>query len=314
MKYQYTVGIDLGGTNTAFGIADASGKIVSKGTMPTTGHESVAAYVLALNDRIAPLMEQVGKGNIAGVGIGAPNGNYFTGKIEFAPNLPWSGVIPLAQMVSDALGLKAWLTNDAKAAAIGEMTYGAARGMNDFVMVTLGTGLGSGIVSNGKMIYGHDGLAGELGHIIAERNGRKCNCGRKGCLERYASATGIVLTAEEWLAERKDATTLQDANGKLTARMIQEAAFAGDTFAIALYDYTARILGQSLADVVALTSPEAIIFFGGLANAGPLLLEPLQKYLEYDLLSIYQRKVKLLLSQLADADAAILGACAMAWE
>ncbi len=308
------LGIDIGGTNTAYGIVNRRGEILMKGSLPTTGHATVADYIAAINTELSPLLEKLGRDNVVGVGIGAPNGNFYTGEIIFAPNLPWQGVIiPMANLVGEALGIKAILTNDANAAAIGEMAYGAARGMKDFILVTLGTGLGSGFVANGQMVYGHDGLAGELGHVIAERNGRKCNCGRYGCLERYASATGIVITAELWLAERTDETSLRGHNGKLTARMIQEAAQKGDTFALELYEYTAMILGQTLADMVAVTSPEAIVFFGGLANAGDMLLVPAKKHLEEQLLNIYKNKVKILKSGLPDADAAILGASALAW-
>ncbi len=308
-----SLGIDIGGTNTAYGLVNRRGEIITKGSLPTTGHATVEAYISALQTELVPVIKKAGLENISGTGIGAPNGNYYTGEIIFAPNLPWKGIIPLANLISEALGLKAILTNDANAAAIGEMTYGAAKGMKDFIMVTLGTGLGSGFVANGQVIYGHDGLAGELGHVIAVRNGRLCNCGRKGCLERYASATGLVITAELWLAERNDATSLRAHKGNLTARMIQEAARKGDTFALELYEFTAGILGQTLADMVAVTSPEAIIFFGGLANAGDMLLVPAKKHLEDNLLNIYKNKVTLLQSALPDADAAILGASALAW-
>ena len=308
-----TLGIDIGGTNTAYGLVNRRGEIITKGNLPTTGHGTVEDYISALQKELVPVIKKAGLENIAGTGIGAPNGNYYTGEIIFAPNLPWKGIIPLANLISEALGLRAILTNDANAAAIGEMTYGAAKGMKDFIMVTLGTGLGSGFVSNGQVIYGHDGLAGELGHVIAVRNGRLCNCGRKGCLERYASATGLVITAELWLVERNDATSLRSHKGNLTARMIQEVARKGDAFALELYEYTAGILGQTLADMVAVTSPEAIIFFGGLANAGDMLLVPAKKHLEDNLLNIYKNKVTLLQSALPDADAAILGASALAW-
>jgi glucokinase len=245
--------------------------------------------------------------------MGAPNGNFYTGEIVLAPNLPWRGVIPVVKIVTELLDLKTTLTNDANAAAIGEMMYGAAKGMKDFILVTLGTGVGSGFVANGQMIYGHDGFAGELGHVIAVRDGRKCGCGRNGCLEAYASATGIVRTANEWLDERNDASILRAHKDKITAKLIHEAAEQGDALAIELFDYTAKILGQVLADMVAITSPEAIIFFGGLAQAGDLLLGPVHKYMEENMLNIFQNKVTLLQSALPDADAAILGASALAW-
>ena len=250
----------------------------------------------------------------AGIGVGAPNGNFHTGEIVFAPNLPWTGIIPLAKMIAEATGIETTLTNDANAAAIGEMIYGAAKGMKDFVVVTLGTGLGSGFVANGQLIYGHDGFAGELGHVIAVRDGRRCGCGRNGCLETYASATGIVRTAEQWLEEKKDDTVLRKQAGKITSAGIFDAAKAGDKFAVALFEYTGKILGQALADVVAITSPEAIILFGGLANAGTLLLEPAKRHMEDNLLHIYKNRVPLIQSILPGADAAILGASALAWD
>ncbi len=314
MTEPLALGIDIGGTNTAFGIVNRRGEMILKGSLPTTGHGSVENFIGALKNAIVPVMEQAGHNNIIGAGIGAPNGNFFTGDIVFAPNLPWRGIIHMARLVGEALGLKAKLTNDANAAAIGEMTYGAAKGMKDFILVTLGTGLGSGFVANGELIYGHDGFAGELGHVIAIRDGRKCGCGRYGCLETYASATGIVYSAEELLNEVDDDTILRQYQGKITAKMIHEAAEQGDAFAIELFEFTARILGQTLADTVAITSPEVIIFFGGLANAGDLLLEPgCINTWKKNLLNIYQNKVRLLQSALPDADAAILGASALAW-
>ena len=308
------LGIDIGGTNTSYGIVNKQGKIIQKGSLSTTGHGSIEDYIAALKNETLPAMEKAGRSNITGAGIGAPNGNFFTGEVVFAPNLPWHGVIPMAKLIGAALGLKATLTNDAKAAAIGEMMYGAAKGVKDFIMVTLGTGLGSGFVANGQIIYGHDGLAGELGHVIAVRDGRKCNCGRNGCLERYASATGIVITAEQWLNERNDATLLRINKGAITAKMVHEAAAQGDAFALELFDFTGKILGQCLADAVAITSPQAIIFFGGLAKSGDLLITPVRKFLEANLLHIYKNKVALLQSALPDADAAILGASALVWN
>jgi glucokinase len=312
MTQPLALGIDIGGTNTSFGIVDATGNILVKGSMPTRG-DTVEDYIEALKNNLAPLFDQVGHGNIAGVGIGVPNGDFLTGEVVFAPNLPWKGIIPLAKLASGALHLKAVLNNDANAAAIGEMHYGAARGMKDFIMVTLGTGLGGGFVANGRMIYGHDGLAGELGHVIAIRGGRRCNCGRDGCLERYASATGIVITAEEWLEERNDETVLRKNKGEVTAKMIHEAAEAGDAFALALFEYTGKILGLVLADMVAITSPKAIILFGGLARSGELILGPTRRHMEENLLHIYKNKTAVIHSALPGADAAILGASALVW-
>lgn len=307
------LGIDIGGTNTSFGIVDRRGEILYRGHMPTTGHHTVHQYIAALGRELAPVLEKAGKEDIVGIGVGAPNGNYFTGEIAYAPNLPWEGVIPMVKLLSEALHLKVTLTNDANAAAIGEMAYGAAKGMKDFIVVTLGTGVGSGFVANGEMIYGHDGFAGELGHVIAVRNGRKCGCGRYGCLETYASATGIVRTAEEWMVEREDDSLLRRHQGDVTAKMIHDAAEKGDAFAIEIFEFTGKILGQTLADAVAITSPQAIIFFGGLAKAGELIIGPVREHMEANLLKIYKNKISLLHSALPDADAAILGASALVW-
>jgi glucokinase len=272
----------------------------------------VQDYVAVLGDKVRGLMDDVGRDRVTGVGVGAPNGNFFTGEIAYAPNLPWKGVIPLARLLGETLNKKVTLTNDANAAAIGEMMYGAAKGMKDFVVVTLGTGLGSGFVANGQLIYGHDGFAGELGHVVAVRDGRACGCGRKGCLETYASATGIVRSAKEWLETRKDETVLRNA-AELSSEKIFEAAEAGDAMALELFEYTGMILGQILADAVAITSPQAIIFFGGLAKAGDMLMKHVRYHMEENLLFVYKNKVALLYSALHDADAAILGASALAW-
>jgi glucokinase len=311
MTQVLAAGIDIGGTNTSFGIVDDGGHILEKGTMPTAGYKTVEEYIAALQDKLMPMITRAGMNNMKGIGVGAPNGNYHTGEIAYAPNLPWKGIIPFAQLVRRALGLNVSLTNDAKAAAIGEKKFGVAQDMTNFIMVTLGTGLGSGFVANGQIIYGDDGFAGEMGHITAVRDGRKCNCGKLGCLERYASATGIVITAEEWLDTGNVETVLRPHKGKISAKMIHKAADAGDTFALELFEFTGKILGQSLADMVAITSPEAIIFFGGLAKAGDLLLSPTKKHMEANLLGIYKGKVKLLLSGLPDSDAAIVGASAL---
>lgn len=313
MMEPVALGIDIGGTNTAFGIVNRRGELLERGSVPTRGHATVEDFMDALAAAIAPLAERVDRERLLGAGIGAPNGNYYTGEIAFAPNLPWKGVIPLAQLAEAALGMPCRVTNDANAAAAGEMEYGAAKGMDNFLLVTLGTGLGSGFVANGQIIYGHDGFAGELGHVIAVRDGRLCGCGRHGCLETYCSATGVVRTATEWLETRTDASQLRAVPQPITAKAIYEAAAAGDALALAIFDYTARILGQTLADTVAITSPEAIIFFGGLAHAGDLLLGPVKRYMEANMLNIYQDKVRLLRSVLPDADAAILGASALVW-
>jgi glucokinase len=307
------IGIDIGGTNTVFGLVNRRGEIIGKGRIPTIGHATIADFIESLHIAVTAMLDGVNRTEIAGVGIGAPNANYYTGEIANAANLEWKGVIPLARLIEDALGLKATVTNDANAAAIGEMTYGVARGMSDFIMVTLGTGVGSGFVANGQVVYGHDGFAGELGHVIVERNGRLCGCGRKGCLETYASATGIVRTAHEWLRDESLSTSLRQHQQPLTASIIQQNAEAGDKLAIKLYEYTGEILGRTLADIVAITSPQSIVFFGGLCHAGKLIIEPTQRAMEENMMSIYRNKISLVRSALPDADAAILGASALVW-
>lgn len=307
------LGIDIGGTNTSLGLVNKRGDILARASLLTTESELLDVYIQKMADTAKELMNNVKEGRVVGVGIGAPNGNFYTGEVANAANLPWKGVIPLANLVENHLHLQVTVTNDANAAAVGEMMYGAARGMKDFFMVTLGTGVGSGFVANGQLIYGHDGFAGELGHTIAVRDGRLCGCGRKGCLERYCSATGIVLTAKERLEESGVESALRKYTDTLSAKLIYEVAVKGDELALDIFDYTAKILGQSLADIVAITSPEAIILFGGLSNSGPVLLTPTKKYMEENLLNIFQNKVKIIPSELPNADAAILGASALVW-
>ncbi len=313
MNEPFALGIDIGGTNSAFGLVNRRGEIIIKSSFRTKGHDTVEDYIVALKAAIMPVIAEVGKENVIGAGIGAPSGNYFTGEIVNAPNMPWQGVIPMASLVHDALRIKTTLTNDANAAAIGEMMYGTAKGIKDFILVTLGTGVGSGFVANGQLIYGHDGFAGELGHVIAVREGRMCNCGRKGCLETYASATGIVHTAEDWLQTRNDDSLLRAHKGKITAKLIHEAGEQGDKLALEIFAYTGTILGQTLADAVAITSPAAIIFFGGLAKSGDMLLSHVHRHMEENMLHLYRNKVTFLQSALPDADAAILGASALVW-
>lgn len=317
MEKPYVVGIDIGGTNTVFGIVDARGNIISNGAVKTAAFGDVEEYADNVCKHLLPLIEaQGGVEKIKGIGIGAPNGNYYSGTIEFAPNLPWKGVIPLAAMFEERLGIPAALTNDANAAAVGEMTYGAARGMKDFIMITLGTGVGSGIVINGQVVYGHDGFAGELGHVIVRRdNGRLCGCGRKGCLETYCSATGVARTARELLAARTDASLLRNIPVEsITSKDVYEAAVQGDGIALDIFSYTGEILGEALADFIAFSSPEAIVLFGGLAKSGDYIIDPIQKAIDDNILTIFKRKAKLLVSELKDSDAAVLGASALAWE
>lgn len=312
MTKKLVLGIDIGGTNTVWGIVDAKGQICSSGKLSTKGHLNPEAFMQALYTSVHTAAPAEFMAQITGIGIGAPNGNYYSGCIEFAPNLEWKGVIPLKDLSEKHFQIKTRITNDANAAALGEMQYGAARGMKDFIMVTLGTGVGSGFVANGSLIYGHDGLAGELGHVIAIRNGRDCGCGRKGCLETYTSATGVVRTAQEMLENYPRKSLLQDV--PLSSKEIAVAAEKGDELSLKIFDFTAEILGQILADAVAITSPCAIILFGGLSQSGDLLMKPLKKYFEKNLLSIYQNKVRILSSQLPESDAAVLGAAGLAWN
>ena len=316
MEKPYVVGIDIGGTNTVFGVVDARGTILYSGSIKTGKYADVNDYVAELAKGLKSVIDQAGgPDKIKGVGVGAPNGNFFNGCIEFAPNLPWKGILPLAAMFEERLGIPTALTNDANAAAIGEMTYGAARGMKDFIMITLGTGVGSGIVINGQMVYGHDGFAGELGHVIARRDGRVCGCGRKGCLETYCSATGVARTAREFLAARTDASLLRNIPAEnITSKDVYDAAVQGDKLAQEIFEFTGNILGEALADAIAFSSPEAIVLFGGLAKSGDYIMKPIQKAIDDNILNIYKGKTKLLVSELKDSDAAVLGASALAWE
>jgi glucokinase len=316
MEKPYAIGIDIGGTNSVFGVVDKRGHIINQGSIKTGTYLEINDYVTHLAAGVQEIIDQVGgTGNVKGVGVGAPNGNYFTGCIEFAPNLPWKGVIPLAQMLTDKLNIPVVLTNDANAAAIGEMTYGAARGMKDFVVITLGTGVGSGIVVNGQLVYGHDGFAGELGHTTIRRDGRLCGCGKKGCLETYSSATGVARTAREFLETRTEPSLLRELDpADITSKDVYDAAVKGDKMAKDIFEMTGLILGESFADFVAFSSPEAIILFGGLTKAGKLIFDPVRKHMEENMLPIYRNKIKLLMSELKESDAAVLGASALGWE
>lgn len=316
MEKPYAIGIDIGGTNTVFGIVDKRGHIINQGSIKTGTYKEINEYVTNLAISVQEIIDQVGgSGNIKGIGVGAPNGNYFTGCIEFAPNLPWKGVIPLAQMLTDKLNIPVALTNDANAAAIGEMTYGAARGMKDFIVITLGTGVGSGIVVNGQLVYGHDGFAGELGHTTIIREGRICGCGKKGCLETYSSATGVARTAKEYLQTRKDPSLLRELDfDTIESKDVYDAAVKGDKLAMEIFEFTGQLLGESFADFVAFSSPEAIILFGGLAKSGKFIFDPVRKHMEENMLPIFRNKIKLLMSELKESDAAVLGASALGWE
>ena len=316
MEKPYVVGIDIGGTNTVFGIVDARGTVLASSSIKTGAYSEVEDYVDAVCKNLVPLLEaNGGVDKIKGIGVGAPNGNYYTGTIEFAPNLPWKGVIPLAKLFEQRLGIPTALTNDANAAAIGEMTYGAARGMKDFIMITLGTGVGSGIVINGQLVYGHDGFAGELGHVIIRRDGRLCGCGRNGCLETYCSATGVARTAREFLTASTEPSLLRSIPAEnITSKDVYDAAVQGDQLAVNIFNFTGTILGEALADAIAFSSPEAIILFGGLAKSGEYIFKPIRESIEKNVLNIYKGKTKLLMSELKDSDAAVLGASALGWE
>ncbi len=315
----YVIGLDLGGTNSVFGIVDSRGDIKATTSIKTQGYgDNAEAYVDACVEALQLIIDQVGGiEKIKAMGIGAPNGNYYNGTIEFAPNLEWghNGVVPLAKMFSDRLGIPVALTNDANAAAIGEMTYGVARGMKNFIVLTLGTGVGSGIVINGQLVYGSDSFAGELGHVIVKENGRLCGCGRKGCLEAYCSATGVARSAREFLANSDEPSLLRDIDPeKITSYDVSVAAGKGDKIANEIYQYTGKILGEACANFATFCSPEAFIFFGGLVKAGDLIMNPIKKAYDESVLKVYQGKAKFLVSGLDGSSAAVLGASAVGWD
>ncbi len=311
------IGIDIGGTGTKYGIVDRVGNLLFSGEMSTRNHMEVMPYIDDLYENIAPLIEQAGGiGRIKGIGIGAPNGNYYKNTIEYAANLPWKGIIPFGKMAEDKFKLPVVLTNDANAAAIGEMMYGAAQGMNDFIMITLGTGVGSGIVANGKLVYGHDGFAGELGHTIIIPDGRLHEGTQKrGSLESYASATGVRLSAIEFLQKSDKPSLLRNIPfNEIDSKKVYEAAIEGDELAKEIFEFTGKILGMALANFVMFSSPEAIVLFGGLTKAGDFILKPTREHMEANLIQVFENKVKILVSHLKESDAAILGASALVWE
>lgn len=315
----YVIGLDLGGTNSVFGIVDSRGEIKATTAIKTQGYEKVEDYVDACVTALEPIIEQVGGiEQIKAMGIGAPNGNYYKGTIEFAPNLSWGheGIVPLADMFKERLGIPVGLTNDANAAAIGEMAYGVARGMKNFIVITLGTGVGSGIVINGQVVYGCDGFAGELGHVIMRReNGRSCGCGRNGCLEAYCSATGVARTARELLATTEEPSLLRELDPEqITSLDVSIAAGKGDALANRIYEFTGQMLGEACADFAAFSSPEAFIFFGGMTKAGDLIMNPIKEAYEKNVLKIFRGKAQFLISGLEGSSAAVLGASAIGWE
>lgn len=316
MDSSFVVGIDVGGQTSKIGVVDARGTVLAQTVIRTDTYEQVEPYIAELAEAVKKLIKESGtEGKVRGVGVGAPNGNYYTGTIENAPNLLWGRQkVEFAKLLNKALNLPVALTNDANAAAVGEMTYGAARGMKNFIMITLGTGVGSGIVINGEVVYGHDGFAGELGHVAAVRNnGRFCNCGKTGCLETYASATGVARTAREWLELTDEPSVLRNLD-TIASKDVYEAAKDGDKLALKIFEFTGKILGRSFADFIAFSAPEAIVLFGGLARAKEFLLEPIETAMNANVLPLWKNKVKIVFSQLKESDAAILGASALAWE
>ncbi len=314
----YVIGLDLGGTNSVFGIVDRRGTIIASTSVKTQEQNDVEVYVDNCCTALKKIIEEVGGiEKIQAMGIGAPDANYYTGIIDNPANLPWKGEIPLAKMFSDRLGIPVALTNDANAAAIGEMAYGAAKGMKNFIMITLGTGVGSGIVVNGQVVYGSDGFAGELGHVIVDKSSeaRSCGCGRKGCLETYCSATGVARTAKMIVSSSERPTLLRNIPlDEITSKDVAIAAGQGDEVAKEIFEYTGKILGEACADFAAFSSPEAFIFFGGLTKAGDLLMDPIRKAYDENVLFLYKNKAQMIVSQLDDAGAAVLGASALGWE
>lgn len=322
LEKSLVVGIDIGGQTTKIGVVDARGNILVQSTISSL-QDTLTKYMNDLNNAIDEIITSAGgKKLIKGIGIGAPNGNYYSGSIEFAPNLKWGkdengkpGVIKLSEILEATLGIPVAVTNDANAAAFGEMTYGVARGMKHFIMLTLGTGVGSGIVINGQILYGYDGFAGELGHTTAIRDGRPCGCGRKGCLETYTSATGVARTAKQMLKESDVPSLLRDYNfEEISSKDVYDCAKKGDKLALEVFNFTANILGHCIADFVAFSAPEAIILFGGLARSREFIEKPIIESMNEEMLPMWKNKIKLLFSELKDSDAAILGASALAWE
>ena len=315
-KKPYVLGLDMGGTNSVLGVVDARGHVLARTSIKTQAFPDINDYVNALYEEAIKIVDSVGGMDlIRGIGAGVPNGNYYTGYIQDAMNLPWQ-TVPFAQLLSDRFGIPCKITNDANAAAMGEMTYGAARGMKNFIMITLGTGVGSGIVIDGKVVYGHDGFAGELGHTCAVRGeeARPCNCGKKGCLEAYASATGVARTAKEIISSTTQETVLRNIDiDAITSKDVYYAAEQGDEVAKQIFDYTGTILGQQLADFIAFSAPEAIVLFGGLTKSGHWIKDPVEKAMNENVLPLWRNKVQVLFSDLKEADAAVLGASALAW-
>lgn len=315
MKKEVVAGVDIGGTNTELGLVDKTGDVIVESTLITTDYPKVENFVKALVKSISELVKKSGDLKLVGVGIGAPNANYHKGTIELAPNLAWKGIVPLVGLMKEKIDVPVVMTNDAKAAAMGEMLFGGAKKMKDFIILTLGTGLGSGIVVNGQVVYGHTGFAGELGHTIIVPGGRDCGCGRHGCYETYGSASGLVRTVLYLLSEMKDPSPLRDIPpSALTAKKIAEAAAAKDPVAMEAMDYTAERLAFGIINAIGFSSPEAIFLFGGLAQAGEALFKPVRKYVEMGVQPIYKGTVKILPSSVPESNAAVLGSAALIWN
>lgn len=313
---EITAGIDIGGTNTKFGIVDQNGVVLSQSSTSTQGYEEFSDFFRQLSHELKAALTSLGENHrLLGIGVGAANGNYYKGTIEHATNLKWKGIIPLADMLTKEFNVPALVTNDANAAAVGEMVFGAAKDLKDFIVITLGTGLGSGIVSNGQLVNGKHGIAGELGHTTVNYAGRYCNCGKRGCLETYVSATGIKRSVYKLLADHLEPSELRGISfDNLNTKMITEAALRGDLVAQEAFEYTGRILGTKLAETVVHTDPEAIFLFGGLSLAGDLIFKPTVKHMEANLMPIFRGKVKVLPSKLQNQAAPILGASSLVWD
>ena len=312
---EVVAGVDIGGTNTVFGLVDRAGNILAENRICTTSYPEIDDFISILSNSITRLKSDLKDIKLIGIGVGAPNANYHKGTIELAPNLAWKGIVPFSALLKEKINLPVAITNDANAAAMGEMIFGAAKKVKDFIILTLGTGLGSGIVVNGELVYGHTGFAGELGHTIVVPGGRDCGCGRQGCLETYASATGLVRTVLYMLSEMKEESSLREiAPFNLTSKQIAEAAEKGDVIALEAFDYTAEMLAFGIINSVVFSSPEAVYLFGGLANAGKLIFDPVRKYVDLNIQPVFKGTVKILPSGIPENNAAVLGSAALAWK
>ena len=317
MKEKYAIGIDVGGTNTKFGVVNRKGEILIQDRIKTNEKEIVEGFIEVLAEKLQPMIDQFGGPEaFVGIGMGAPNANYYQGTIEYAANLKWKGIIPMAEILEEKFKIPAKLTNDANAAAVGEMQYGVAKGMKNFITITLGTGVGSGIIIDGKIVLGHNGFAGELGHVIVRNGGRPHKgTGLNGSLEAYASATGVRDTAIEFLQANPDAQSLLSSFtiDELTSETVFKCAEQGDKLANEIFEFTGQVLGEALATFVLFSAPEAIVLFGGLTKAGDLIMKPTRQAMEDNLLQVFKNQVKIIFSDLKEADAAILGASALVW-